>query len=177
MSRWLRGLARIVLPFIFFVMPAHAEDRAIVKSARIEAPVAEVWTAWTTSAGLKAALGIESKIELRIGGRYEYYFGPPEAAPQRGSEGCTVLSYLPQRMLSFTWNAPPSIPAIRALGASTFVVVELAPAGARATEVRLTHLGWREGPEWDQAYAYFDRAWGSLLGAMRTRMAPVRAEK
>lgn len=150
---------------------ARADDRAITKTVRIDAPVAEVWAAWTTSAGLKSFLGIDSTIELRRGGKYEFYFGPPEAAPNRGSEGCTVLSYLPQRMLSFTWNAPPSIPAIRALGPSTFVVIEFAAAGDRATNVQLNHLGWREGAEWDQAYTYFDRAWGAVLTALQRAKA------
>lgn len=150
----------------------RAEERALVKSVRIEAPVADVWAAWTTPAGLKAFLSIDSAIELRSGGKYEFYFGPPASAPNRGSEGCTVLSYLPQRMLSFTWNAPPSFPAIRALGPSTFVVLEFTAAGERATDLRLTHLGWREGEDWNAVYAYFNQAWGMVLGALQKAMAP-----
>ncbi len=161
---------------IFTMTPAHAVERTVVKTARIEASASEVWAPLTTSAGLKSFLGIDSTIELRVGGKYEYYFGPPEAAPNRGSEGCTILSYLPQRMLSFTWNAPPSIPAIRALGASTFVVVEFTAAGENATDVRLTHLGWGDGPEWDKAYTYFDRAWGAVLGALQKSKAPSAAD-
>lgn len=151
---------------------ARAEERAIVKTARIDAPVADVWAAWTTSAGLKTFLGIDSAIELRSGGKYEFYFGPPASAPNRGSEGCTVLSYLPQRMLSFTWNAPPSFPAIRALGPTTFVVLEFTAAGDRATDLRLTHLGWREGEDWNAVYAYFNQAWGMVLGALQKAKAP-----
>ncbi len=150
-------------------------ERIIVKTTRVAAPVADIWTAWTTPAGIKSFLGIEAAIELRPGGKYEFYFGPPEAAPARGSEGCTVLSYLPRHMLSFTWNAPPSIPAIRALGASTFVVLEFSGAGDRETDVRLTHLGWREGADWDQTYAYFDQAWGYVLEALRKSRAPAPA--
>lgn len=158
-----------------FLPSARAGERAIVKTARIDAPAAEVWAAWTTSAGLKSFLGIDSSIELRVGGKYEFYFGPPEAAPHRGSEGCTVLSYLPRRMLSFTWNAPPSFPSIRALGPSTFVVVEFVGLGDQATEVRLHHLGWRDGAEWDQVHAYFDQAWGFVLAALQKAKAPKSA--
>ncbi|MSU49671.1 MAG: SRPBCC domain-containing protein [Opitutus sp.] len=174
MSPLLRILATLAVsaPAFLTATVARADERAIVKSVRIEAPVAEVWTAWTTPAGLNSFLGIDSAIELRPGGKYEFYFGPPAAAPNRGGEGCTVLSYLPQRMLSFTWNAPPSFPAIRALGATTFVVLEFTSVGERATELRLTHLGWREGDDWDGVYAYFNQAWSMVLGALQKAKAP-----
>ena len=31
----------------------------------------------------------------------------------------------------------------------------------------LHHTGWGEGGQWDQAYAYFDRAWGNVLGNLK----------
>jgi hypothetical protein len=96
-------------------------------------------------------------------------FAPDLPAGSQGSEGCTVLSFLPGRMLSFTWNAPPKFPAVRNGGARTFVVVELQPLGPGKTQVALTHLGWREGPEWDQVYAYFDRAWEVVLARLAHR--------
>ena len=43
------------------------------------------------------------------------------------------------------------------------VVVELEAAGPKQTRLRFTHLGWGEGPDWDAAYAYFDRAWGGVV--------------
>jgi hypothetical protein len=33
----------------------------------------------------------------------------------------------------------------------------------------LHHTGWGEGGEWDRAYAYFDRAWGGVLGNLKER--------
>lgn len=141
--------------------------RQLDKNARIALPVAAVWTAWTTAAGLKAFLGTEASIELRSGGKYEIYFDPSQPTPDQGSESCTVLSFLPERMLSFTWNVPPKFPELRALGPTTFVVVEFSPSDDNATEVRLTHLGWPEGPEWDGPLAYFDKAWDFVLNALQ----------
>jgi hypothetical protein len=43
------------------------------------------------------------------------------------------------------------------------VVVRLDDVGATATRVRLTHLGWREGGQWDQVHSYFDRAWDTVF--------------
>ena len=33
----------------------------------------------------------------------------------------------------------------------------------------LHHTGWGDGGQWDQAFAYFDRAWGFVLGNLKAR--------
>src|SRR5206468_6137527 len=82
------------------------------------------------------------------------------------------------RRLSFTWNAPPSQPYVRAQ--RTVVTIELAAAGPRETRLRFTHAGWGEGPEWDAAYAYFDDAWSGFVLPMlleRFKSGPVDWKK
>jgi len=48
------------------------------------------------------------------------------------------------------------------------VILRFAPVDG-GTEVNMTHIGWGEGGEWDQAYAYFDRAWGNVLNNLQKR--------
>ena len=141
-------------------------ERAIVKTATLKAPVKEVWRAWTTPEGMKEVLGANCNIQLKFGGRFEILFSDEPPIGAQGSEGCQVLSYVPERMLSFSWNAPPSIPAMR--HQRTFVVVTLTPNG-NDTSVELRHAGWGTGPEWDKTYAYFDNAWGFVMGALEKR--------
>ena len=49
------------------------------------------------------------------------------------------------------------------------MVVRIHPVSERETRVTLHHTGWGDGGEWDQAYAYFDRAWGNVLGNLKKR--------
>jgi hypothetical protein len=70
-------------------------------------------------------------------------------------------------MLSFDWNAPPHLAEARKQ--RTFVVVRFFDVDSTSTRVTLHHTGWGEGGEWDQAYAYFDKAWGSVLGNLKKR--------
>ena len=72
-------------------------------------------------------------------------------------------------MLSFEWNAPPEYPNVRRR--KTWVVVQLEPHHASSTRVRLTHLGWQKGEEWDQVFDYFESAWNVVLGRLRFRFA------
>ena len=51
----------------------------------------------------------------------------------------------------------------------TFVVVRFAALDDKTTRVTLHHTGWGDGGQWDQAYAYFDKAWGSVLGNLKKR--------
>ncbi|MEM1207571.1 MAG: SRPBCC domain-containing protein [Acidobacteriota bacterium] len=98
---------------------------------------------------------LQADLDLAIGGNYEWLFDG-----KVGSNGCQILSYIPNRMISFTWNTPPNLADARER--RTWVVVELEPS-ATGTAVRLTHLGFGSGPEWDDAYGYFQNAWGFVL--------------
>jgi len=64
-------------------------------------------------------------------------------------------------MLSFTWNAPPSLPEARQH--RTHVTIRLYPLHDRQTRVALCHDGWGEDGEWDEAFSYFTRAWGEIV--------------
>jgi uncharacterized protein YndB with AHSA1/START domain len=143
--------------------------KAVRKEALVAGPLADVWAAWTTPEGLRSFFAPQVHMRLEAGGPFEILFHPASPEGSRGSEGCRVLAFAPPRVLAFSWNAPPSMPTVRQ--ERTQVVVELEPLGERLTRVRLTHTGWKEGAEWDQAYAYFDIAWGKVLASLAERFA------
>jgi hypothetical protein len=78
-----------------------------------------------------------------------------------------VLAVQPLKMLSFTWNAPPYLPEAR--GQRTVVILRFEPEGESRTRIRLQHVGWGTGGQWDQTFAYFDRAWGRVLDNLGKR--------
>ena len=146
---------------------AHAEERAIAKQVVVKAPVEAVWNAWTTTEGVKSFFAPDARVEARVDGPFEIYINPYAAPGMKGADDMRFLALQPMKMLSFTWNAPPSLPEARAQ--RTFVVVRLKPAGEGQTEVSLYHAGWGEGGEWDKAYDYFNRAWGNVLANLEKR--------
>jgi len=138
-------------------------ERILQLETTIRAPLAEVWHAWTTEQGITAYGPETASIDLQLGGKYEWYFlmGAPHGS--RGSEGCTILSYLPMEMLAFTWNAPPSIPTLREAKALAQVVLQFTETADGAVKVSLSQLGFGKGEDWDKYYDYFSRAWQSVL--------------
>ncbi|MDB5100882.1 MAG: hypothetical protein JWM80_5303 [Cyanobacteria bacterium RYN_339] len=136
--------------------------RILQKHATAAISPADAWQAWTTAEGIKRFFSPEARIELRIGGAYEPLFMLDQPPGGQGAEGCKVLSFLPERMISFSWNAPHEFPHLRT-NYQCWVVVELTATASGGTHVTLSHLGWGEGEDWDGLYAYFDRAWGFVM--------------
>lgn len=151
----------------YFVDPKKQSDRILRRETVVPAALEEVWEAWTTTEGVKTFFASLAKVELVIGGPFEIYFLPDARRGARGSEGCRVLSYVPPKMLSFSWNAPPEFGKLR--GRHTIVVVRLEESGRGKVKVLLSHHGWGKGREWDKLYDYFDKAWASVLGNLKRR--------
>jgi uncharacterized protein YndB with AHSA1/START domain len=146
---------------------AAAQERLIMKTVTVKAPVEEVWKAWTTSEGIKSFFAPDARVEARPGGPFEIYINPYARPGLKGADDMVVLAVQDNAMISFTWNAPPHLAEARRQ--RTSVVVRLKAAGDGATEVRLTHGGWGDGGQWDQAYDYFDKAWGNVLASLQKR--------
>lgn len=147
--------------------PAQTAERAISKSIEVPASLDQAWEAWTTREGIVSFFAPDAKVEARVGGPFQIYIDPMAAPGSKGADDMRFLALQPKRMISFDWNAPPSLPTVRAQ--RTFVVVRLEPLGERSTLVSLHHSGWGDGGEWDKAYAYFDRAWGNVLANLKLR--------
>ena len=147
-------------------MDKGLNERVLHKNRTIDAGREVVWKKWTTHDGLKTFMGADNKIELTPGGPFEIYFLMDAPEGEQGGEGNKVLSFLPNEMLSFSWNAPPSIPEIRNQKHRTWVVVQLIPITENETKVTLDHLGWKDGEKWNETYDYFDQAWDYVLDAL-----------
>jgi uncharacterized protein YndB with AHSA1/START domain len=116
--------------------PAGSE-RVVRVEGDIDAPVSSVWRAFTTSQGAEQFFAQKANIGLAIGGPYEIQFDPNDE--RSGTKGLKILSYAPEEMISFQWNAPPEMPEVRSGG--TWVVVEMHPMDAYRTHVTISHLG------------------------------------
>ena len=153
--------ARAAFSLLFAIAGASAGERQISVEVTVAATPEEVWRLWTTNDGVRSFFAPDSRVEPWVDGAYEIYFNPTAAPGAKGADGMRVLAFEPNRRLAFTWNAPPSMPEVRAQ--RTVVTVEIAPLDAERTRVRLRHWGWGSGPEWDRAIEYFEDAWSGFV--------------
>ena len=138
--------------------------RSFSLSRAVAATPAQVFAAFTRPEELKRFFGSQHRVVLKPGGPYEILFEHEDGAI--GSDGCQVLSYVPDRVLSFSWNAPPQYPQERAL--RTWVTLLLAPGGG-GCEVELHHCGFGQGGNWDEVQDYFLAAWDRVLDWLAAR--------
>ena len=146
---------------------AQAAERAIEKSVDIAATLDQAWDAWPTRDGIVSFFAPDAQVESRVGGAFQIYIDPGAAPGSKGADDMRFMAIQPKKMISFDWNAPPHLPEARAQ--RSFVVVRFEPLGDKLTRVTLHHTGWGSGGQWDAAYVYFYRAWGTVLGNLKKR--------
>lgn len=137
------------------------DEKAIRAEVVVAASIEAVWHAWTTEQGATSFFAPACRIDLRLDGAYEMYFDLNAESGKKGGEGMRLLALDPPHMLAFTWNAPPHLPDVR--DQRTYVQVKLEALSESETKVRLVHTGFGDGGEWDQSYAYFNRAWPDIV--------------
>ena len=146
---------------------AHAAERSIDKDVIVAAPVEAVWQDWTSKAGIESFFAPEAEIDARVGGAFHIHMDPYGEPGMKGADEMRFMALQAPTMLSFDWNAPPSLPQARQQ--RTFVIVRLADVDGKSTRVTIHHVGWGDGGEWNKTYAYFDNAWGYVLGNLKKR--------
>ena len=158
----MRRLAPLaVLALALAAPPAPAADRILRATLVLDAPLDAVWKLWTTEEGVRSFFAPGCRIEPKVDGLYEIWFNPSAPPGERGGDGNRVLAFEPMRRLAFTWNAPPSQPYARAQ--RSVVDVRFSAEGEKRTRLVFTHGGWGDGPEWDAAYGYFEKAWSGFV--------------
>jgi uncharacterized protein YndB with AHSA1/START domain len=144
-----------------------ASERSIDKEVVVAAGIDEVWAAWTTREGIVSFFAPDAQVEPRVGGAFHIYIDPLAKPGAKGADDMRFMALQPKKMISFDWSAPPHLAAARQQ--RSFVIVRFEAVDAGSSRVRLHHTGWGDGGEWDQAYAYFDKAWGGVLGNLKKR--------
>ena len=135
--------------------------KALIFEVTIPAPVKDVWTAFSTSAGLSTWLTPGAVVELRAGGEWTAHF------PDGKTGGGTILKFVPQREMVISAMAPEWFPTVRA--ERTTADFHFSAIDARTTRVRMEQTGWKSGPEWDKAYDFLADGNAQLLETLRRR--------
>jgi CubicO group peptidase (beta-lactamase class C family) len=157
--------------------------RSIQFELVVNASRSKVFQLWTTEKGLASFFAPRAKVDLRVGGAYEMIFAP-DLDPQgenQGTKGARILHLEQDSSLAFEWKTfvfekhpsglgPPVVSkAVRdERPIPTWVEITLEDISGRpgTTRLRLVHRGFRSGGPWDQAYPYFWRQWGAILGRL-----------
>jgi uncharacterized protein YndB with AHSA1/START domain len=128
---------------------------------------------FTNNEDLEVWLAMRADVEPKVQGKYELFWRPED--PQNDSTiGCKIKAIDPGRLLSFNWKGPEQFKAfMNESDPLTHVTISFIPQGTPEnpeTEVHLIHSGWGSSPDWQEAKAYFDRAWGIAFGELEKKV-------
>ncbi len=136
-------------------------EKALLFATDVPASLDDVWTAFTTSAGLSTWLTPDATVELRKGGEWTAHF------PGGATGGGTIVDFKPKTKLVMAAKAPPMFPHVAA--ERTTATWTFAPVSEKVTRVSLRQTGWKEGEEWDKAFDYLATGNAQLLDTLRRR--------
>lgn len=136
---------------------ARAGDTSpVAASATIEAPLDQVWDAFTTSAGLESWLAPHAEIELKLGGRMRTHYSKDGVLGDENTIINEIQSFQPQRMLSIRVVKPPETFPFKQAVMSMWTVLLFEPLSPRQTRLTATGMGFTDDEESQQIRKHFD---------------------
>ena len=148
--------------------PARAID-SIVTEGVVNAPVAAVWNAWTTSSGLKEWLAPHVDSDLRIDGLMRTNYDPKGSLGDPGTIENKILAFEPERMLSIrVAKAPEKFPFKAKIGEMWTVLYFQATPDGR-TLLRIVGLGFGSDDESQKMKEFFKQGNAFTLTQLQKR--------
>ena len=92
----------------FLANAGRAQDeKPLVHEAIVNAPLDQVWAAYTTKTGLESWMVAHAEIDLKIGGKMKTRYDPKGTVDDLKAIENTILSYEPMHMFSFKVTKAP----------------------------------------------------------------------
>jgi len=126
----------------------------------VNAPLAAVWQALTTSEGWRGWAAPFAVVDFRLGGFIETSYRMDAQAGSPENIRNQILAYLPKRMFAIrNVQAPPKAAFDVPTFQSMHTIVLLEPATDRSTTVAFVQPGFRSGEPYDTVLKHF--RWGN----------------
>lgn len=161
----------IAVLMVSALLQASAAPDAIVHDAVVNAPVNQVWDAFTTKDGIESWMAATGDVDPRVGGKMRVTHRKGADLDGETAIHQTILSVDPQRMLSFrTVKSPEDFPFAATIG-RTWTVIYFEAIDANRTRVTAKMLGYGSDPELQKMRAFFEVGNKATLDALIKRFA------
>ncbi|MGE0590493.1 MAG: SRPBCC domain-containing protein [Cyclobacteriaceae bacterium] len=170
-------MKRLVAALVVWTNLAHAQvanetrDRIITQSVMLDCSQEIAFSYFSDNHLLQQWLAPKADIEMKPGGKYELFWSPEDKDKTNNSTfGCKVLAVDAPNYFNMEWRGNKDHKSfmnnVRPL---TNVTVVFTPINASQTKVSLLHTGWREGKDWDGAFAFFEKAWANAFKELESK--------
>lgn len=148
------------------VVKTNANELILIQEVWFEAPIADVWRAYTTAEGWTAWASPKAEIDLRVGGTirtaYQGEIGESNANTLH------IINYVPERLLTLRAELSNNWPAImQEDGERLSNVILFDEIKDGVTRVQSYGIGYTDAPEYDQLMGFFIQANEGLYKNLR----------
>jgi uncharacterized protein YndB with AHSA1/START domain len=161
----------IIVLMLSSLLQASVSSDPVVVEAIVNAPVNQVWDAFTTKGGIESWMAASGDIDPRVGGKMRTTHRKGADLDGETAIHQTILSVDPQRMLSYrTVKSPEGFPFAATIG-RTWTVIYLEALDADRTKVTAKMLGYANDAESQKMRAFFEVGNKATLDALVKRFA------
>jgi uncharacterized protein YndB with AHSA1/START domain len=146
-------------------------ERMLVEEVVIEAPVAEVWAAYTTEAGYTAWAAPKAEIDLRVGGTIKTHYGADAEVGDPGTNVLHVVNYVPERVLTLKAEIADNWPEVmKQDGERLSNVILFEALSPERTRIESYGVGYGTSPEYEALLGFFVNANRPLYEALKRHL-------
>lgn len=131
-------------------------ERILVEEVVVEAPLAEVWRAYTTEEGYTAWAAPKARIDLRVGGTILTQYAEDAEIGDPGTNTLHIVNYVPERVLTLRAEIADNWPEVMKQDGERLTNVVLFEAlSPTRTRIESYGVGYGASPEYEQLLAFF----------------------
>lgn len=146
-------------------------ERILVEKVVIEAPLADVWQAYTTEEGYTAWAAPKARIDLRVGGTILTHYGADAEIGDPGTNTLHIVNYVPERVLTLRAEVANNWPEVmKQDGERLTNVILFESLSPTRTCVESFGVGYGGSPEYEGLLTFFLAANRSLYGELKRQL-------
>lgn len=142
---------------IFSSISVAQEPRAVFE-VEIDASVDDVWTAFTTTQGLKSWVAPLADIDFKVGGKWRANYQKDGKLGDATTIENTILSYDPKRMISLKTTGFPTGFPFEDAAKETWTVFYFTPVSKIKTKITVVGLGYNDTEQSKSMRSFFETA-------------------
>lgn len=149
------------------VETTEAGGRTLIEELVVEAPVSEVWDAYTTREGWTSWAAPKAEVDLRPGGTIRTHYAPGAEIGDPGTIVLHIVNYVPRRILTLRADPQENWPEAMKRDADHLMnVIVFEPLSDSRTRLTSYGVGYGAAPEYDQLLGFFAEANKGLYGKL-----------
>jgi uncharacterized protein YndB with AHSA1/START domain len=133
-------------------------ERVLRYEISLNAPKEEIWKAFTTCNGLSLWLAPIAVVDLRVGGYITTQYEKHARIGDPGTVDTKIVNYIDGEMLTLEIDMNEHFAQLLKGEDHTLQeIIQFVDLGPSQTRLISSTVGWGEGLDWDDAYAFYER--------------------